>query len=120
MQKQTNASLIGSGLHLTFQPHEFAEADPYSSRYLTSAIRLEHFHFYSEQDRAAKCGFSSTPASLSCRGTQVRSVHQHGNLSLNQFHDRRVAKSLFGTVSLSACAASSATEGLRRKGKSRQ
>jgi hypothetical protein len=24
---------------------------------------LEHFHFYSEQDRAAKCGFSSTPAS---------------------------------------------------------
>jgi hypothetical protein len=24
---------------------------------------LEHFHFYSEQDRAAKCGLSSTPAS---------------------------------------------------------
>jgi hypothetical protein len=24
---------------------------------------LEHFHFYSEQDRAAKCGFTSTPAS---------------------------------------------------------
>jgi hypothetical protein len=27
-------------------------------------------------------------------------VHQHGNLSLNQFHGRLVAKSLFGTVSL--------------------
>jgi hypothetical protein len=26
-------------------------------------IEQEHFHFYSAQDRAAKCGFSSTPAS---------------------------------------------------------
>jgi hypothetical protein len=25
---------------------------------------LEHFHFYAEQDRAAKCGFTSTPASF--------------------------------------------------------
>jgi transposase len=32
--------------------------------------------------------------------TTVRSVHQHGDLSLNQFQHRRVAKSLFGTVSL--------------------
>ena len=31
---------------------------------------------------------------------QARSVHQHGDLSLNQFQHRRVAKSLFGTVSL--------------------
>ena len=31
---------------------------------------------------------------------QVRSMHQHGNLSLNQFQDRRVVKSAFGTVSL--------------------
>jgi hypothetical protein len=28
---------------------------------------LEHFHFYSEQERAAKCGFSSTPSKLACR-----------------------------------------------------
>jgi hypothetical protein len=25
---------------------------------------LEHFHFYSEQDRAAKCGFSSGKSAL--------------------------------------------------------
>jgi hypothetical protein len=38
---------------------------PEGNRYDVNALpkTLEHFHFYSEQDRAAKCGFSSTPAS---------------------------------------------------------
>ena len=40
-QKQTTAYVIGNGLHLTFQPHEFAETDPYCSRYLTSANVIE-------------------------------------------------------------------------------
>jgi len=40
-QKSTNAYVIGSGLHISFQPHEFAESDPYCSRYLASANVLE-------------------------------------------------------------------------------
>jgi hypothetical protein len=40
------------------------------------------------------------PANLGESEFEFRLVHQHGNLSLNQFHQRRVAKSLFGTVSL--------------------
>ena len=40
-EKQTTAYVIGNGLHLTFQPHEFAETDPYCSRYLTSANVIE-------------------------------------------------------------------------------
>ena len=40
-QKQTNAYVIGDGLHLTFQPHEFAETDPYCSHYMTSANVIE-------------------------------------------------------------------------------
>jgi hypothetical protein len=40
-KKQTDAHGIGSGLHLTFQRHEFAESDPYCSQYLTSANVIE-------------------------------------------------------------------------------
>lgn len=40
-QKSTNAVVLGSGLHLSFQPHEFAETDPYCSRYLTAANVIE-------------------------------------------------------------------------------
>lgn len=40
-QKETSVYVIGSGLHLTFQPHDFAENDPYCSRYLTSANVIE-------------------------------------------------------------------------------
>ncbi len=44
--------------------------------------------------------FESSRAHHFSHSSRVRSVHQHGNLSLNQFHHRRVAKSLFGTVRL--------------------
>ena len=40
-EKSANAYVIGSGLHVTFQPHEFAELDPYCSRYLTTANVIE-------------------------------------------------------------------------------
>jgi hypothetical protein len=40
-QKSTNAFVLGHGLHLTFQPHEFAESDPYCSRYMTTANVIE-------------------------------------------------------------------------------
>lgn len=40
-QKQTNAYVMGSGLHISFQPHEFAESDPYCSRHLASANVIE-------------------------------------------------------------------------------
>jgi hypothetical protein len=40
-QRETNAYVIGNGLHVNFQPHEFADDDPYCSRYLTSANVIE-------------------------------------------------------------------------------
>ncbi|MGD0799604.1 MAG: hypothetical protein ABR910_17965, partial [Acidobacteriaceae bacterium] len=40
-QKSTNAYVIGNGLDISFQPHEFAESDPYCSRYLASANVIE-------------------------------------------------------------------------------
>lgn len=40
-QKETTAHIIGSGLHVNFQPHEFADDDPYCSSYLTSANVIE-------------------------------------------------------------------------------
>jgi len=40
-QKETNAYVIGNGLHVSFRPHEFADDDPYCSRYLTSANVIE-------------------------------------------------------------------------------
>ncbi len=40
-RKSTNAYVIGNGLHISFQPHEFAESDPYCSRFLASANVIE-------------------------------------------------------------------------------
>ena len=40
-QKSTNAYVMGNGLHISFQPHEFGESDPYCSRYLASANVIE-------------------------------------------------------------------------------
>lgn len=40
-EKSTNAYVMGKGLHISFQPHEFAESDPYCSRHLSSANVIE-------------------------------------------------------------------------------
>jgi|SRR5579862_2795722 len=40
-QKSTNAYVMGHGLHLDFQPHEFAENDPYCSRDTTTVKVIE-------------------------------------------------------------------------------
>jgi hypothetical protein len=40
-EKDTRAYAIGNGMHVTFQPHGFAEKDSYCSRYLTTANVIE-------------------------------------------------------------------------------
>lgn len=40
-EKETRAYTIGTGMHVTFQSHEFAETDSYCSQYLTSANVIE-------------------------------------------------------------------------------
>ncbi len=40
-RKSTDAHIIGHGMHLDVQPHEFAEDDPFCSRYLASANVIE-------------------------------------------------------------------------------
>ena len=70
----TNILHIGSGRYLSEsweyahrhrqEPSILGEIELLSrGRRLATSIALEHFHFYSELDRATKCGFSSTPAS---------------------------------------------------------
>jgi len=40
-EKATNAHVMGNGLHINFQPHEFVESDPYCSPYQASANVIE-------------------------------------------------------------------------------